>query len=262
VGLENEASLSGVEEAADVPSPSGRRVVGDIEIGLDGPFFVRGDGVDSSWSGSIRLRSSGGPWRVTGAIYPRRGTYEFFGRRFTLTDSRVLFDGAYPVVPVLDVTAEYRRAEITARLRITGRLVDPKLALESDPDLPADEIMARVMFGTAATGLTPLQTAQLGLAVASMARTGPSSFDFMGRTRDRLGVDELGLRENASDASQVELVAGRYVSDRLFLEYSQRIGSREAGLRAEYEINRHLSLETSAGAQLRPGIRVNVRLDY
>ena len=39
-------------------------------------------------------------------------------------------------------------------------------------------------------------------------------------------------------------------------------GELEAGLRAEFEINRHLSVETSAGAQLRPGVRLNVRVDY
>lgn len=262
VGREEAASPRPDEGPGDVRP--GLTLKGEMGLALTGPFFVRGAGIDSSWRGRLRLQSDGGPWLIRGSLQPRRGSCEFFGKRFVLVDSRVHFDGSSPPMPVLDVTAEYERREILARLRISGRMDDPKLALESDPDLPTDEIMARVMFGASASGLTPLQTAQLGMAVASMAREGggESSWDLMGRTRNLLQVDELGFREDAADASSVELVAGRYVSDRLFLEFSQRIGSRESGMRAEYEINRHLSIETDAGAQMRPGIRLNVRVDY
>jgi translocation and assembly module TamB len=200
---------------------------------------------------------------VEGVFSPRRGVYEFFGRQFTLVNRAVYLKGTYPVIPSLDITAEYQRPEIKTRLRITGPLDNPAVDLESEPDYPRDEILARTMFGTSATGLTPLQTAQLGFAVASTARRGGSTFDFMGRTRHRLRVDELGFRESAQDPNQVELVAGRYVSDRLFLEYSQRMGrDRGGGVRAEYEINRHLSIETNGGAQMRPGVRLNIKQDY
>ena len=261
VGRDEERSPTPAEASAAPPAIT---LKGLVEVDVGGPFFVRGRGIDSAWGGHVRLQSDGGPWMVSGSLRPRRGTYAFFGKRFTLVDSRVNFDGSYPSMPMLDITAEYERREILARLRITGRMDDPRLAVESVPERPQDEIMAQVMFGASASRLTPLQTARVGLAVASMARrdSGGGSFDVLGRTRDALRVDELGLREDAADASRVELVAGRFVSDRLFLEYSQRVGSREAGVRTEFEINRHLSVETNAGAQMRPGIRLNIKVDY
>lgn len=238
-------------------------IQGTVRISLDGPIFVRGAGLESTWGGSVALTSKGGPWKTRGVLRPRRGTYEFFGRRFSLVRSSVVLDGGLPVVPTLDITAEYERPEIRTRLRITGPLTQPTIDLESDPDYPRDEILAQTMFGTSASGLTPLQTAQLATAVAGTARRRESAFDFMGRARSRLRVDALGLRENSRDPSQVDLVAGTFVTDRLFLEYSQRVGgARETGVRAEFDINRHLSLETNAGAQLRPGVRLNIKMDY
>jgi len=59
------------------------------------------------------------------------------------------------------------------------------------------------------------------------------------------------------------VAAGKYITSELYVEVNSTFGaSATTGMTAEYELNRHISVETSAGPRMRPGIGVSWKNDY
>jgi translocation and assembly module TamB len=167
------------------------------------------------------------------------------------------------VRPTLDVVAEHARGDLTAEIRMHGLLSNPKFELRSIPEFPQDEIISRILFGKSTATITPLQAAQLGLAVASMDGSG-SGKSITDRMSDSLGVDTVEFRESGTEGAggAAELVAGKYFSEDLYVEFNQSLNTRGGSIRVQYEITPNFSVETETGSRMRPGIGLNWKMDY
>jgi translocation and assembly module TamB len=62
-----------------------------------------------------------------------------------------------------------------------------------------------------------------------------------------LGLDELTVQSTASDAGAV--MAGKYLSPRVYIRYSYGLFNRIGGLLLRFRVNERLSLETRSGDQ-------------
>ncbi len=71
--------------------------------------------------------------------------------------------------------AQTQVLDVTATVKITGLADAPKIELSSTPELPQDEILARLLFGEPASQLTALQVVQIGAALASLSGGGGGS---------------------------------------------------------------------------------------
>jgi translocation and assembly module TamB len=235
-----------------------------VRCSSPGGVFVRGKSLDSMWGGSVEISNGQDHWRIIGDIEPRRGSFSFLGRSFRIEKGYVRFDGSWPPIPFLDLTARHQRADITAWLRVTGKPDKPEITMESDPPLPEDEIMAHVLFGKDLSTITPLQAVQIGMAIHSMnSQDSGKGFNFMESTRDALGVSTLEWREEGSGEGKAELAAGKYLNSGVYIEVNRSMGSEGAThVTAEYELTPNLTLETDAGSDMRSGIRLNWRMDY
>jgi len=234
----------------------------DISLNIPGGFFIQGRGIDTVWGGNLHLADSSEGWVVTGQVSPRRGTFTFLSRPFRFDQGTVTFDGSIPPMPVLDLSALYSRADIVARLKFEGRLNKPELSLQSDPPLPEDEVLARILFGKNMSTITPLQAVQVASAAHSMVSPGSGNFNLMGEIKNLLGVDQLEFREGGDTEGKTELVAGKHVSNQLYVEVNKALNSDESKISAEYEIYPNFSIETYTGTGLRPGIGINWKKDY
>ena len=109
--------------------------MGDINITLGGDLNVR--------------KAAGGPVTVAGTINTVRGTYQFQGRQFEIARNGTLrFTGGADFNPVLDLTATRQIPDtgVEARVRITGSLQTPALALSSTPPLEESDVLALIVF--------------------------------------------------------------------------------------------------------------------
>ena len=68
-----------------------------------------------------------------------------------LTKGIINFSGAVPPDPTVDIEATARKGDLTAIVRIQGEARKPKLTLDSEPVLPQDEILSRLMFDRSPT---------------------------------------------------------------------------------------------------------------
>jgi autotransporter translocation and assembly factor TamB len=58
--------------------------------------------------------------------------------------------------PDLDFMAETKAAEVTAQIAVTGPANQPNFVISSDPTLPQDEVLSRLLFKKTSGGLSPV----------------------------------------------------------------------------------------------------------
>ncbi|GEM_PF-1854745 len=250
--------VPGVKERA----PKGLTAQGDLNLRIPSTLIVKGQNLYSTWMGDFKLSLKPEGLQLNGKLSPRRGTVTFFGRTFRFSKGTVHFHNTLGTPPLLDLEAEYSREDLDAILIINGLANDPSFRLRSNPPLPEDEILSRILFGKDMASITGLQALELGLALRSMMDSEGSGRDLMGKARSFLNVDQLELRESGDAAGSTELVAGRQINNKLYLEVNQSLRTPGTSIILEYEIRRNFSITTETGTHILPGIGVNWKRDY
>ena len=204
-------------------------------------IFVRGFGVDAEFDGSVRVAGTLGDPRATGDFDMRRGRIEILGKRFNLTSGTLTFAG--DLIPIVEFMATTATASATVTVSVTGRADDPTIRFSSNPDLPQEEVLSRILFERSVGSLSPLQAAQLIDALAQFTGIGGSGGLF-GRIRQATGLDDLDVRQNAGGGTTIG--ATRSLSDNVRL--GVEAGSGTAGrVTIDLELNKNLKARGEAG---------------
>lgn len=176
---------------------SARNIGLDVRIQADDRVQVEGMGLESFWSGDIRIRGTAQQPEFSGIANLARGEFVFAGSDFELTSGRVVLNGA-PLDSSLDIRAQTQTADVTAVVNIGGTAARPEVRFSSTPTLPEDEILSRLLFGSSVADLSVTEALQLATAVAGLQ----SGVDTMGKIRRAVGVDRLRLvSDNGNSAS-------------------------------------------------------------
>ena len=209
---------------------------------------IRGYGLECEWKGDIRLRGPLTRPGVTGGMQAVRGTLDILGRRFKLSEGEITFDGGWPVSPVLNVVMAYSSSDVTADITLSGTASRPEILLSSEPELPKDEILSRIMFGKEANSLSHVQALQLAAGAAELAGFGGGGVMDLGRRI--FGLDVLKFNSdndgtNDSDTSRTSLEMGTYVRDNVYVGVEQGLG-KESETDAVVEIELFPGVEAQA----------------
>jgi translocation and assembly module TamB len=232
----------------------------NLTVTSPGRVFLRGRGLDSEWKGEIQVKGTAAQPVVTGSLSIVRGSANFLGKRFDLKSGSLFFSGSTPPSPRIDVVAEAKSKDITARLQFTGPVRSLEVKLSSDPPLPPDEILSRLLFGRSASNITPLQAVQLADSINTLA--GGGGFDVLGRTRQLLSLDQLTLDQTGKNQDKTALSVGKYLSENVYIEVHQGISPETGKASLIWEMTPNLSVETEVGVNAAAGIGVNWRWDY
>jgi len=185
----------------------------DIVINSPNQIYVRGRGIDAELGGRVRVTGPLNNLQPIGAFTLIRGRLSILSKRLQLTEGRVTLTGSLD--PMINLTAQVNGDEIVAYVRLSGRASDLALDLSSSPELPQDEILARVLFGKSISNLSPLQIANLATAAASLA-SGGSGAGLSEQIRRGIGVDDLDITQDKE--GNVAVRAGKYVQDNVYLD--------------------------------------------
>lgn len=246
------------EEAPDAPLRL------DLEIDIPGQVFVRGRGLDSEWGGGLTVTGLADAPVVDGEIAVRRGRLTAVGNTFDFERGRVVFDGGPPENPSLDMRLTTEVTDITAAVVVSGTASAPDIGLQSDPALPEEDILSRLLFGSDKAELTPVQALKLARSAAILSGnfgSGPGVTDQM---RDALGVDTLDVDAGTNDDGSVgaSLSVGKYIAPGVFLKLQQGLSGATSRAVVEVEVTDSVSVETDVGADSQSRVGVNYELDY
>ncbi|MDQ0448977.1 translocation/assembly module TamB domain-containing protein [Methylobacterium aerolatum] len=230
----------------------------DVAVDAPGRIFVRGRGIDAELGGSLRITGSSRDPRAVGEFAMRRGRFDLVGQRLDFDRGRLTFAGSL-TTPDLDFSAQTKAGDVTARVLVTGAADTPQFALTSDPVLPQDEILSRLLFKKAAGGLSAFQALQLAQAVAQLSggSAGPDVFE---QARKGLGLDSLDVSTGASGGPA--LGASRYISDRVSIGVKAGAKPSDTAVGVDVDVTRRIKLKGEAGSDGRTSLGVGAEYEW
>lgn len=233
----------------------------DLTVDLPQKVFVRGRGLDSEWGGGFKIGGTANNPRISGKLEVIRGQLSFLGKLFRIKDGTVEIPQGEGIDPRIDVAAVYEETDLTVTIRAKGPVTQPEFTFASVPELPRDEIIARVLFGKETRQLSALEAAQLAAAVAELTGVtggGPGVLDV---ARNILGVDVLNV-QGGEEGTGTTVSAGKYVTEEVFVGVEQGSQSGSGAVSVEVEITPNISVESKVGAEGNSDVGVNFKWDY
>ncbi len=223
-------------EASDVPTVPVRRAdelpvaperpgFGAATLGLDlqitsgDVLVIEGMGLESRWRGDVRVGGTAAEPRLVGTANLVEGSYSFAGSDFQIGQGRITFNGA-PLDSSLRLEASTTTSDgVTAFITISGTARRPEIAFRSNPALPDDEILSRLLFGSSVADLSLPEAVQLASALATLQGGGSGGLDPIGRVRRAAGVDRLRIvGEGMTPGMGTSLVVGQRLSRNIYVE--------------------------------------------
>ncbi len=253
-------------EVEEIPSPATRpgpllpALSLDVRLHTEEPARLIGHGLDSLWQATITARGPATAPTLEGELTLERGTWQFLGRRFVLTQGQIAFPE--PGRSFVDLTAQATAPGIQTTARLLGPMDALRLDLASTPPLPTEEILARTLFGRSMRQIAPFQALRLAQAAASLgaSRTANGLTDLtrLDALEERLGLQgfSLGMDEQDNPALQLD---GEIGGTQVRAERSLGSGDRTS---IEVQITPNLGVRTEIGADSRQGAGIQWSLDY
>ncbi|WP_297773612.1 translocation/assembly module TamB domain-containing protein [uncultured Roseovarius sp.] len=204
----------------------------DITINAPNRIFVRGRGLDAELGGRLRIAGTTAAVAPDGFFELIRGRIDILGKRLTLTEGRVTMQGSLD--PYLRFVAETDAEDVSVQVIVDGLASAPEVTFASDPDLPQEEVVSRLIFGRGLDSISAFQAAQMASAVSTLA--GNSNGDVVGKLRSAVGLADLDVSQTEDGGTEVS--AGAYISDNVYTEVS-------ADSEGKQKINLNLDLTNS-----------------
>ena len=233
-----------------------------LDLALKAPkrVFVRGRGLDSEWAGDLEITGSSEEAIVNGTISLVRGTFDFSGKRFNLTRGEIRFPGNASNDPKLDIESELNMANLDAFINIGGTAAQPTLAITSSPELPQDEILSRILFGTSVTELSAWEALQLASSIQALSGSGgPGMLD---RMRGGLGIDRLSIGSDVTGEHGTLISGGKYISNNIYVEITTSSTTGATAQSVEVDLTKSLSLVTKRTLDQDNSLSIRWSWDY
>ncbi|MFY0610320.1 MAG: translocation/assembly module TamB domain-containing protein [Hyphomicrobiaceae bacterium] len=231
----------------------------DLNLRLDAAnrIFVKGRGLDTQLGGGLNVRGTSKAPVTDGAFVMQRGRLDILGRRLDFQRGRIAFDGA--LEPILDMEAVTVADEVTIVVTISGVASRPVFKFSSRPELPEDEVIARLLFNKGLVGLSPLQLAQLASEVDKIGglSNGPGILDQLKRS---IGVDVLDVSTDNKGAATVS--AGRYVTDKTFVGVKQGATAGSSRVIIDHDFTKNLKARGEIGADGNSKLGIGLEWNY
>lgn len=217
--------------------------------------FIRGRGIDAELGGAIRVGGTLAAPAIDGGFDLRRGRLSVLSQRLDFSKGRLSFTGS--TIPELDFVAETRASDVTAKILITGPADQPAFAFTSQPELPQDEVLSRILFARASGSLSAFQALQLAQTAAQFA--GGGGDDSFERLRKSLGVDNLDIQVGAGGPT---VGASRYIGDNVSVGIKAGAKPADSGVSIGIDVTKRIKLQAETGADGSASVGVGAEWEY
>lgn len=240
-----------VEEGAE---KSDSRIALDVSLLAPKAVFVRGRGVNAELGGRLNIGGTTTAIIPSGQIELIRGNFDILGRRLALTKGIVTLQG--DLTPYIEFASSTSTSDGTATIEIAGPLDAPEVDVYSDPERPAEEALAMLLFGNRFSEISPFVIAQMAASLAQLSGAGGDATKGL---RDSTGVDTVDI--GASEGGAGRLGAGAYLSDNLYTDFTVNTeGDTEVNL--NLDVSDNFTVRGSVDGRGETGVGVFFERDY
>lgn len=226
----------------------------DLLVSAPNEIFIRGRGLEAELGGEINIGGTTAAPVPSGDLDLIRGRMSLLSQNLEFEEATVSFQGS--LMPNLRMVAVSDNGTINAQIIIDGPISDPEITLQSDPELPEDEVLAQLFFGKPIADLTPVEVVQLAGAINELSG---GSGGLFGRLRDGLGVDQLNVSNDSDGTTSVS--AGKYISEKIYTDVT--VGSDGTSeIQLNYEIRKNFTARGSFDNNGNTAIGLSFETDY
>jgi translocation and assembly module TamB len=230
--------VGGEEEPASQADP---KLYSKLRISFGDRVSFDGMGLRGNLTGNLLVTDEPGrPVTGSGRLGVVDGTYKAYGQDLTIERGYALFADSPVDNPGLDVRAVREVEDVTVGIRVTGTLKKPQLGLFSTPAMSDNEVLTYLLTGRA-PGESSGQS--VGLSAALQAAGAGNLASEIGR---QFGLEELRVETDGA-LDEASVVAGTYLSPRLYVQYVNELATRETKLRLRYDLTKSLQIQTETG---------------
>ena len=215
-----------------------------VDLVLGDEVRYAGLDLDTKVTGALHVDAEPNRSAMATGTLTLTGTYNAYGQQLTLERGQLLFSGPLDD-PGVDVRAVRVIDTTRVAVELAGTIKSPRTRVTSTPTMSEADALSYLLFGRPVTGSGTEQTATLQTAALAMGLN--QALPVVRRLGATLGLDELSVQTTATDAGA--LMAGKYLSPKLYIRYSYGLFNRIGGLLLRYKFNERLSIETRSGDQ-------------
>ncbi|MGR3502532.1 translocation/assembly module TamB domain-containing protein [Pseudaestuariivita sp.] len=243
-----------VDPAAERRAP---RVVFPLDVRISAPnrIFARGRGLDAELGGAVRVQGTTANVVPSGEFSLIRGRFDLLGKRLQLTEGTAQLRGALD--PFIRLIAETQAGDVLVRILVEGFASSPQVSVTSIPDLPQDEVLARLLFGRGLDKISPLQAVRLAAAVGTLL--GRDGNDVVGRLRQTFRLDDLDVV--TEDDGSIGVRAGAYLSENIYSDFTTTSSGRTK-INLNIDVTPNVTVRGSTGSDGNTSLGVFFEKDY
>lgn len=232
-----------------------------IKVNAPNRIFVRGWGLDAEFGGEVDISGDATAPLFNGNLSSKRGRYEEFGKRFTLTRANLRFQGELPPSPYLDIEATTPANDVTAAILLAGPVAQPSITFSSTPVLPKDEVLSLLLFGRDTARITPFQAVQLAQTLRRFSgEGGGGGLNPLEMLRSATGLDDISVETDANGETNVGV--GKYLTDKVYLEFQKGKAPTSGGANIQIELTPSINVQSEIGQDAQAGGGIFWKKDY
>ncbi len=229
----------------------------DIKLDAADRIFVRGRGLDAQLGGGLAIRGDANRPAANGGFDLVRGRLAILGRQLDFKRGRIAFNGSLD--PYVDFEASAPADGVVVGVNVYGPVSRPEFRFSSTPELPEDEVVAKLLFNKSLASLSPIQIAQLANEIDKIGglSSGPGILD---QLKSSVGVDVLDIGSDKSGGATVS--AGSYLDDKTYVGVQQGTAAGSSRVIIDHDLTKTLKARGEVGADGNSKIGIGVEWDY
>ncbi|WP_455476061.1 translocation/assembly module TamB domain-containing protein [Bartonella sp. B17] len=234
------ADIKSYSKSHDVSQKSSSIIRLNMRITAQNQFFVRGRGLDTELGGRINLTGPLSDVHPVGEFQMIRGRFDILSKRLNFDQGQASFSGN--LNPTIHFVTNHNSGDIHVTVTVSGTIDNLDVNFSSQPNLPQDEVLARLIFNRSLSELSPFQIAQLATAAADLA--GASNTSLLNTLRAKIGLDDLDV--TVDEKGNTGLRIGRYVHNNIYLGFEAESDGTTKGT-INLDISRNLKAKGAIG---------------
>lgn len=240
-----------------VSAQPGHQLVPRLDMRIRAPnrLFVRGYGLDVELGGQVHITGPIINVQPVGGFNMLRGRLDILTQRMTFSEGQITLTGN--MNPDLRFVVRTESDDVSISLIVSGTPDNIAFTFQSQPELPQDEVLSRLIFNRSINELSPFQIARLVDAMAEL--TGVTNSSLLGGLTSGLGLDNFDVATDGLGNTVVQ--AGRYIRDNIYLGVETGSGGSTKGT-VNLDINRNFKAKGGVGANADSNLGIFYEKDY
>lgn len=214
----------------------------DLTIGLGERVRMKGFGLQGTLAGQMQVIARPGREMTANGQLDVGGRYKAYGQDLTITRGQLLWNHGVVSDPRIAIRAEREIGAVTAGIEVSGRAMQPRVEVWSNPSMSQSEALAYLVLGRSLSMASTDQASQVNAASAALSAGSGLLASQLGA---KLGLDDAGVSQSRALGGSV-LGVGKFITPRLYVGYGVSLIGAGQVLTLKYLLRKGFDIEVES----------------